>query len=221
MTISTSDAIVRVRTAMLDDPLGERWDADDVRESLEYALSEIFDVYIAKGGKRFSRPASVTSDAGGLVDLSSLLTIGQLHSAWVPQGGNRFPLAMSDEKNIVRPYHSLTFTLDYSPRPELPAVDTNPMVGDGTTLELEGSWKTFEEAVMIRSALNLMSKNADRVAWLRDREARTMESLMVAVNPPGPRHFPRRDGNNLFRGVGVAYRHSQAEMLVGYMRGFW
>lgn len=182
--------VAQARQVVLDhlDDNNTRWSNAQIDVGLSVALSQCLDDYISGGGDRFDTVTSVTSDANGSVDLSTLNPFA-IRGLSLLVGQRYFPIrqVQVEDRNlddkVIR-----TYQLRYCKTYALSGTASDPLVGVGSVAAQ--SWDVFEHWICARAALFCAVKDADPRPELAMLAKQLAGTVMTTMKIPRSLPFP-------------------------------
>lgn len=191
-----AEARIRVARSFLDDRNYRRYAESEIDEHLQQSIDDCrLELRTELVIDRFTEEEEVTTTSAGVVDLSTLTypvasiegVSAKYGAAWQPVHGID-PGQAEREDTTER-----TLRIYYSPAFTVPTNTAHPLVGSGAT-RASGTSRTFEEWVMLESALKMLSlkdPKSPRLSFLRDQASRARTRNLEEIVGPRAKKFPK------------------------------
>lgn len=172
MGFTVDQAVAYVRKKLNTDSSSTEWSASEITDALEGAMAQTIEDYVDKGGDALNEYLSLTSDANGLVDLSTYNCV-RIFGAQVQQGQDFYslPAALPSGqiyKDEVARDVRLKVVRGYTPS----ATGSDPLLNGGGARNAI----TLERLICLRAVEELLIDDAAAVRALERTLARYEKS---------------------------------------------
>lgn len=174
----------------LDDASNDRWSSSQLDNGLKYGLASCINEYIAGGGDRLDKVLATSTDANGVVDLSSVDP--QKIKALAMVVGTRFyPIVECEyEERALNDGQIRSVQIRYVPSFVLPTGASTAIVSiSGTAAK---TFDSLEQWICARAALYCSVKDAEDRPELRRIEQEIRDTVLSYPTIPKTLAFPER-----------------------------